>query len=319
VLAAQLNLPPATTTLTANATSGASALMRSWPLGSDDTVAVLATEYSSVQRGWEVRCREVGADFRLLDVPRPLESADELVARLDAQVPGRVRVLQLSVVSSAEALLLPVPELAEWGHSRGAVVALDAAHGPGHVPLRLPQWQVDAVYGTLHKWLPTPRPLGFLSLSPELSGVIRPAEVSLTWDCPDLVDRFSWPGTYDPVPRLLLPSALEQWRGWNDADLISAAESLADRGAEALKSVGAVPTAAAAFLPPRLRAFVLPGVQKVTLDRECAEANIRVWTGHDPAGETLLRLAFHVYNDDEDVQAVVALVERLISTAQRPL
>ncbi|MDX6364941.1 MAG: isopenicillin-N epimerase [Nocardioidaceae bacterium] len=315
-LAATFGLPPAATTMTANATTGASALMRSLPLEADQTVAVLASEYSSVQRGWELRCREVGARFRLLDVPQPLESADELVARLDAQIAGRVAVVQLSLVSSTAALLLPVRQLCEWGRSRGARVVLDAAHGPGHVPLRVDDWDVDAVYGTLHKWLPTPRPLGFLSLTPELTEVVRPAEVSLSWDSPDLVERFSWPGTYDPVPRLLLPSALERWDAWSRAGAIAAAESLADRAAVALTRVGAVPTAGTGFLPPRLRAFLLPGVRRDDLDRECAAAHVRAWTGLDPGGVTVLRLAFHVYNDDDDVHAVVTLVERLLSTAR---
>jgi isopenicillin-N epimerase len=314
-LAATFGLPQDATTMTANATTGASALMRSLPLGADDTVAVLASEYSSVQRGWALRCREAGARLRLLDVPGPLESADELVARLDSQIAGRVAVVQLSLVSSTGALLLPVRELSDWGHSRGALVVLDAAHGPGHVPLRVDDWDVDAVYGTLHKWLPTPRPLGFLSLTRELTHVVRPAEVSLSWDSPDLVDRFSWPGTFDPVPRLLLPSALEQWAAWNDAGSISAAQGVADRAAEALTRVGAVPTAGAGFLPPRLRAFLLPGVARGDLDRECAAAHVRAWTGQDSAGVTVLRLAFHVYNDDDDVQPVVTMVDRLLSTA----
>jgi isopenicillin-N epimerase len=317
-LAATFGLPRDATTMTANATTGASALMRSLPLEADDTVAVLASEYSSVQRGWQLRCREAGARFRLVAMPGPLESADELVAELDAQIKGRVTVVQLSLVSSTAALLLPVRELSEWGHSRGALVVLDAAHGPGHVPLSVDDWKVDAVYGTLHKWLPTPRPLGFLSLTPELTDVVRPAEVSLTWDSPDLVDRFSWPGTYDPVPRLLLPSAVEQWDAWNEAGSIAAAAGLADRAALALARVGAVPTAGAGFLPPRLRAFLLPGVRLGDLDRECATEHVRAWTGLDRAGVTVLRLAFHVYNDDDDVLEVVALVERLLSTATQP-
>jgi isopenicillin-N epimerase len=314
-LASALGLPRHATTMTANATTGASALMRSLPLEAQDTVTVLATEYSSVQRGWELRCREAGARFELVDVPAPLESADELVARLDAQIEDRVAVVQLSLVSSTAALLLPVRELCEWGHSRGALVVLDAAHGPGHVPLRVDDWKADAVYGTLHKWLPTPRPLGFLSLTPELTDVVRPAEVSLSWDSHDLVDRFSWPGTYDPVPRLLLPSALGQRDAWNDAGSIAAAEGLADRAAEALTSAGAIPTGGAGFLAPRLRAFLLPGVRLGDLDRECAAAHVRAWTGLDRAGVTVLRLAFHVYNDDDDVHAVVTMVERLLRTA----
>jgi isopenicillin-N epimerase len=64
-----------------------------------------------------------------------------------------------------------------------------------------------------------------------------------------------------------------------------------------------------------LRAFLLPGVARGDLDRECAAAHLRAWTGQDSAGVTVLRLAFHVYNDDDDVQPVVTMVDRLLSTA----
>lgn len=316
LLATELALPPGHTTMTANATSGASALMRSIGLDDHDTVVVLSTEYSSVQRGWQVRCREVGADFRLVNVPLPLASADELLQCLDTQVDGEVRVLQLSLVSSSSALLMPVAELARWGHARGAVVIVDAAHGPGHVAMRMSEWGADAVYGTLHKWLPAPRPLGFLSLAPDLAETVRPAEVSLTWDSDDLVERFSWPGTYDPIPRLLLPRALTEWRAWSSAGLVSKAEGLADRVSDELTRVGAEPTSARHYLPPRLRAFTLPGVDRADLDAECAAAGVRAWTGVDPAGATLIRLALHVYNDEADVETAVRLVRRLMSRHQ---
>jgi isopenicillin-N epimerase len=109
--------------------------------------------------------------------------------------------------------------------------------------------------------------------------------------------------------------ALKEWRAWCSAGLVSLAEGLADRASDELTGVGAVPTSARAYLPPRLRAFTLPGVSRADLDAQCAAASVRAWTGVDPAGATLLRLALHVYNDEADVETAVQLVRRLISAA----
>src|SRR5690606_6037768 len=201
-LAAAESLDPSLTTLCANATSGAAAVIDSVRPRPGAAVVVLDTEYSSVQRAWEVKCERAGAPVIRVPVPVPLDGVSELVGALDAAVPGEVAYLQLSLVSSSAAIHFPVAEISAWAGERGGRVVLDAAHGPGHVPLEPEAWNVAAMFGTVHKWYPTLRPVGLLWLDETLVDHVRPAEVSLTWDSPDLVERFSWPGTFDPVPRL---------------------------------------------------------------------------------------------------------------------
>jgi isopenicillin-N epimerase len=303
----RLGLKAGSVALTQNATSGGAALMRSLPLEAGDQVVVLSTEYDSVVRGWQVRCQEAGAHFVRCVVPIPVTSATQLLDALHAQVHGRVRIAQLSLVSSSTAMRFPVAELAAWFEERGAQVLLDVAHGPGHVPLAPEAWGVAAMFGTLHKWFPTPRPVGMLWVCDELRGVVRPAEVSLTWDADDLVERFAWPGTLDPTPRLCVEVALEQWTTWKDDGDLARCEGVADYASGQLARVGEA-TSAPEFFSSRLRAVVVPGHTRTSLRGVLDAAGIRAWAGNGPSGETLLRVATHVFNEESDVDRLVSAV-----------
>lgn len=310
-LAGALSLDPAVTTLCANATAGAAAIIESIRLPAGATVVVFSTEYSSIIRAWERRCARSDARLLSVPVPSPLRSAEELIGRLDETVPGEIAYLQMSVVTSSTALRLPVAEVSAWTRGRGGIVVLDAAHGAGHVPLRPDAWAVDVMFGTVHKWYPTLRPVGLLWLRGPLAGEVRPAEVSLTWDADDLVERFSWPGTYDPVPRLGVRSALRQWDAWSEAGKLDDCAWLADHASGRLVEVGAIPTAAPGFTPPRLRAFILPGLAATKVKAALLDAGIRAWVGQGTDGECLLRISTHVYNEVSDIDALVHEVRGL--------
>ena len=305
-------LDPACTALTTSAADGAAALQRSIPLSPGDVVVALDCEYSSVLRGWQRRCDEVGAQLRIVPVQFPLLEVDTLLDRMSDIAGERVAVLQFSAITSSAALQLPVGRLAAWGQQRGATVVVDAAHVPGH--LDFDDWAgVDAIFGTVHKWIPVPRSVGLLWATPELVDLVRPATVSLTYDDPSLARRFAWPGTFDPAPRLCLPDALDVHRSWADSGELDYCRALAGHLSESLARVGADPTATDELLPPRMRAFVLPGIPLPELRSRLLAADIRAWTGIHNERSSLIRFATQVYNDEQDVAVVVREVAAILS------
>ena len=322
-----VGLPPSETAVVTNATTAAAAVMASLPLGRGDVVLVLDTEYSSVQRGWARRCEETGA--RLVTVPLrlPVHDQDDLFAQLAQVDAPSLAVAQISAVTSSAALQFPVRALAAWVHARGGLLVVDAAHGPGHLAAH--DWNghdgsdiaedrgcPDIVFATLHKWLPVPRSAGLLWARADLAALIQPAEVSLSYDEPTLAARFAWPGTFDPAPRLVLPQAIHAWRRWRDVGDLTAAERIADVATDQLAALGAAPTAGTALRPPRLRAFLLPGVGYEELRDRLIAAGIRAWTGRTSDGTSLLRIATHVYTDELDVERLLDVIRKL--TAGRP-
>ncbi|MGW5384586.1 aminotransferase class V-fold PLP-dependent enzyme [Nocardia sp. NPDC003963] len=305
-------LPPERTTLCTNATSGAAALIGSLPLGPGDTVVVLDTEYASIIRAWETACARAAAHLIRVSVPLPFTGPEQLLADLDDHVAGSVSYLQISLITSSAAIRLPVHELSEWVQGRGGRLILDAAHGPGHTSLTPDIRSAAAVFGTMHKWLPAQRPVGFLTLAADLVDRVRPAEVSLTWDSGDLIERFSWPGTFDPVPRLALRTAIDQWAAWRADGALTHCTTLADSATDLLASAGARPTTTGDSLPPRMRAFILDGVTVSEVKSTLQLAGVRAWVGPSPTGECLLRVAVHIYNDLADLEILADRIQEVL-------
>jgi len=302
-VAAELGVAAEGCALTTSATAGAAALQRSLPLRAGEIVVTLDCEYSSVLRGWRRRCTQAGAQLRVVPVGLPLTDIDALLERMSRVGGDRVAVLQFSAITSSAALRLPIARLAAWGHDRGATVIVDAAHAPGQVDVA--GWEgVDAAFGTVHKWFPVPRSVGVLWATPELAPIIRPAETSLTYDDGNLARRFGWPGTFDPAARLCLPEAIARWSKWVAAGEIQRCERLADYASQTLTAAGAIPTSSEEMLPPRMRAFLLPNLPIAQLRQRLLDAGLRAWSGDHDGQSSLLRLATHVYNDEDDVDAV---------------
>lgn len=313
-VATELGIDGAACALTSSSTAGAAAVQRSLPLGGDDAVVILDCEYSSVIRGWQRRCEETGATLHVVPVPLPFGDTAQLLDRMSTAAGDAVAVLQFSAISSSAALRLPVNDIAAWGRDRGATVVVDAAHAPFHVDVGA--WtDVDVVFGTLHKWLPVPRSVGILWSRNVVADRWTPAETSLSVDEPRLADRFGWPGTFDPASRLAVPEAIALYRSWRAAGAIAHAERLADHAVDALTAIGAIPTAPAGNMAPRLRAFLLPQVDLAVLRQRLLDAGVRAWTGRYDDSTSIVRLATHVYNDASDVDAVVRVVAPLLQEA----
>lgn len=312
-LCANLQVPPARTVLTSNATSASAALIASLPLTAGDVVAMLDTEYQSIKRGWQVRCQQTGARFVTVPVSLPFTGPEQLLADLDMAVMGRVTYVVASHISSSTAILFPIDEIGRWTRERGGRLLVDAAHTPGHMPLPVPGGPIAAVFANVHKWYPAMRSVGLLSLAPDLVDVIRPAEVSLTWDCDDLTERFSWPGTFDPTPRLSVPAAIAQHAEWREAGRLAACQRLADDSVTLLVAAGATPTTSPWFMPSRMRAFFLDGVSMLETKAALSAAGIRAWVGADAGGRTILRVAIHVYNDDADLELLGSTIKEMLA------
>jgi len=290
--------------MTSNATESSNAVAASWPLRAGERVVLASTEYSSVVEAWRVACGRAGARVDLVDVPVPT-SRSALLDALGAAMPG-AGVLVVSAISSPTAMRAPIAELVDLARDHGVDVVVDAAHVVGHD-------RVDgldraaAVFGTLHKWLPGPRPSGFVWVSDVADVELNPAIVALRRESPDLIERFSWRGTWDPAPVLAVEAALDELLRWRSSGGIARAEALAEALGDHSARVGLTPAVERDLLAPRLRAFVVPGVTPERVHAVLEAAGVRAWVGeHD--GITLVRAAVHVYSDEDDlVRFVTAL------------
>jgi len=207
--------------LTDNATFAMNIVAQSFPLAAGDEVLVTDHEYGADVRIWQQRCDTTRARLVTARLPRPLSSADEVVAALFACATPRTRLLVFSHVTSPTAVVLPAEAICRRARELGLAVCIDGPHAIGMRPLDLAALDCDYYAASCHKWLSAPIGSGFLYVHPRAQTGIRSPVVS--WGKPfgevkTWRDELVWLGTRDPSALLAIPAAVDFFEavGWEE-------------------------------------------------------------------------------------------------------
>src|SRR5581483_2156218 len=136
-LATYLGCAPTDLAFVQNATVGVNLAARSLDLRPADEILTTDLEYGACDLAWEWLCRRTGARYVRAPIPLPLPDPETLVESLFAAASERTRVLYVSHVTSATALVLPVEEIVARARELGLVTIVDGAHAPAQVPVDL--------------------------------------------------------------------------------------------------------------------------------------------------------------------------------------
>lgn len=208
-----LNADPAGMTFQVNATTGVNTVLRSIALAPGDEILLSDHRYQACRNAVEHACRRSGA--KAVEVHIPFEAGDEeIIAVHLAAVTDQTRLALVDTVTSPTALRMPFERLTHELQAAGVDVLVDAAHGPGLVPLDLDALGAAYVAGNCHKWLYTPKASGFLHLRADRREVIEPLVTSHGYSSPGeprqrFRARFDWLGTQDPTPWLCIPGTID--------------------------------------------------------------------------------------------------------------
>ncbi len=107
---------------------------------------------------WAVRER-YGVELKIADIGMGADPANVLATFDRAIVPG-TRLVSLSHVTWATGACLPIREIAELAHSRGALVAIDGAQAVGAIPVAVEELGADFYAVPGQKWLLGPEGMG---------------------------------------------------------------------------------------------------------------------------------------------------------------
>lgn len=194
-----------------NATSGANAVLRSFPFRAGDEIVVTDLGYGGVTNIATYVARTVGATVRTVSLPRPGAPTDAFVDAVVAGLGDATRVLIIDHITAETALLLPLRAIADACHERGVLVLADGAHAPGAIELDIPALGVDWYTANLHKWAWTARSAGILWAAPEQRQNLHAHVISWGLD-QGLGAEFDLLGTRDPTPYLTAPVAIAMMR-----------------------------------------------------------------------------------------------------------
>jgi len=297
-----------------NTTAGVNVAARSLDLRPGDEVLSTDLEYGALEFMWERVCAEADARFVRAPVRLPTAGADEIAETVWAHAGPRTKAVFVSHVTSATALVLPAAELCRRAREAGVVSIVDGAHVPGHVPLDISSFGADVYIGNCHKWLCAPKGSAFLWVRPELQESI--GALAVGWGFGEgstFLTRNERQGTRDPAAYLAVPDAI-RWQDEHDWDEVrSRCRGLALAARERLAALTGLEPIAPPELVGQMASVPLPAgldadALKVRLYDEF-RIEVPVPRRRD---ERFLRASFQGYNDEDDLDALVAAVELLL-------
>lgn len=314
-IAAFLDVDPARTALVPNASAGASVVYSSLPVTRGLEIVVTDHGYGAVTMGAERLARRWGGTVRTAHIPLAATAAEAHDAVV-AEFSDRTALVVIDQITSPTALLLPVAEVA--AAVAPVPVLVDAAHVPGALPgLDIEALGVAYWVGNLHKWAFAPRSTAVLWADPERRNGLRPLVTSWSHGEP-YPDSFDLQGTVDHSAWLAIPDAINFWQRLGGWDQVERNIVLLRRGADHVaKALGAGSELSGIPSAPCMTLVPLP--DGVGESPEAAEA---LWQQLYAAGFVVppvsfggrgfVRLAAHVYNDEDDYARLAETLVTLV-------
>lgn len=300
-----------------NATTGANAVLRSFPFEQGDEVLVTSIGYGGVNNAVSYVTERSGATMRTVQMPAAGSPPEQFVDAVDAAIGPRTKITVIDHISAETALLLPVADIAAQCHAKGVLVLVDGAHAPGAIALDIAALDVDWYFANLHKWAWAPRSSGVLWASKAQQANLHPTVIS--WGLGNgMAAEFDLLGTRDPSAVLAAPVAIEMMREWGFDAICAYNHDLAMSGAALLADRWGT-----AFLTPdsmigTMATVRLPAAAGSTVADACRmrellwnEERIEVPVFADDAGLTV-RISAQVYNGLDDIQQLAEAVVRLV-------
>ncbi|HEY66006.1 MAG TPA: aminotransferase class V-fold PLP-dependent enzyme [Caldilineae bacterium] len=177
--AALLHADPEEIALTRNVSEGVNIVANglSWQPG--DEVILTDEEHPGGACPWLNLARREGIVVKLLPLANDVQV---ILERLEELITSRTRLVYVSHVSCQSGLRLPVAEICDLAHRKGALVMVDGAHSVGQFPVDVRSLRCDFYAACGHKWICGPQGTGFLYIRREHLSDVEPIFVG--WDTP---------------------------------------------------------------------------------------------------------------------------------------
>jgi kynureninase len=284
--------------------------------GGRDAIVMTSLDFPSVRYVYDQLAPRLGARMVVVPADDALHvDTDRLLAAIDE----RTRLVSVSHVLFRSAYIMDVEAIVRRAHEVGALVALDAYHAVGVIPVDVRAIGVDFLTGGVLKWLCGGPGGSFLYVSPEVSARVAPALTG--WQAHARPFAFEgemeyaagtarWlsgtpaiPALYAAIegPRLVREAGIEQVRA-KSVRQTSRLIELADARGYRVN----------APRDPERRggtvAFDVPHAREVA--QSLLSRDILV----DYRPNAGIRVAPHFYTSDEEVDAAVAAIDEIVET-----
>ncbi len=313
-----IEAPPSDIALIPSASYGLAVAARNLPLQAGDQILLLEEQFPSNVYIWQQLARTSGAE--ILTVPRP--SDGNWTAAILASLSPRVALATLPQCHWADGSFVDLARLAPEIRAVGAQLVLDLSQSLGAMPFSIPEIQPDFMVSVAYKWLLGPYGSAILYVAPKHQ---EGSPLEETWmgrrDSEDFAALVNYREDYqegalrfDMGERsnfILLPmviAALRQILQWTPATIAAELRSRCDHIAHEAAALG-YKTIPREHRGPHFLGLGLPDQAPIDLAGRLKESNIFV----SQRGRSL-RLAPHLYNDEEDLRKLVEGLGKLAFT-----
>jgi isopenicillin-N epimerase len=167
-----------------------------------DEVLMTDQEHPGGEHPWNLKAKRYGIVVRKVTLPRPVNSAAQVLSLFNDAITPRTRVIFFSHITTFSGVVLPAKELSTFARSKGILSAVDGAHVPGMLRLNVHDIGCDMYSASPHKWLMAPKGSGFLYVRDEVIDRLWNTIATEGWDEPKLrAERFQRIGSSN-VPAL---------------------------------------------------------------------------------------------------------------------
>ncbi len=307
-----VNADAAEIALVPNTTAGVNIVAEGLPWRSGDSVVIAANEFPTNQYPWlnlqgrGVEVRRVAPDGIALNANVIADACDD-----------RTRLVSLSWVGYGTGWRIDPGEMARVAHDKGTLFFLDAIQGLGVFPLDVRASDIDFFAADGHKWMLGPEGAGLFYIKRELLDELH--AIGVGWNSVANYHDFSSidlrfrstaarfeGGSQNMVGMHGLGASLDLLA---DCGLAHDRSTLADGVLEiSAKAIQRLDDVGADIISPRddvrrsgIVSFELPGRDANELRQQCLKAGVAL-----ACRDGRLRISPHAYNNEEDIERLIA-------------
>ena len=306
------------------ATEAINLVAQSWGpafLKEGDEIVVTELEHHSNFVPWQMLCQRVGARL----VMAPIDATGGLdLARFEELLTPRTKMVALTHISNVSGALLPVERIVQLAHAKGAKVLIDGCQSVPRMPVDVQAIDCDFYVFSGHKAY-GPSGIGVLYGRYDVLAAMPPWQTGGGMITTVTLERteFQEPphrfeaGTPDISGAVGLGDALDFIEAIGRDAILDHEETLTGYGVDRLSRVPGIEIVGAGQRRLSILSFNLDGVHPHDVGTVLDQHNVAVRVGHHCAQPLMDRLgvagtvraSFGVYNDEADIDRLVAAIE----------
>ncbi|MEI6221677.1 MAG: family 2A encapsulin nanocompartment cargo protein cysteine desulfurase [bacterium] len=297
-------------------------------IGKDDEIIITWLEHHANIVPWQMLCAETGAKLKVVPVD---DSGQVLLNEYERLITPRTRLVAITHVSNALGTIVPVQEMTAIAHRHGVRVLIDGAQSVSHIPIDVQAIDCDFFVFSGHKVF-APTGIGVVYGKAELLEKIPPwhgggnmiADVTFERTVYQAAPNKFEAGTGNIADAVGLGAAIDYVNRIGMATIYRYEHELLQYGIQSLSQIPGLRLIGTAKEKASVLSFVLDGFRTEEVGNALSKEGIAVRSGHHCAQpilrrfgvETSVRPSLAFYNNTQDVDALVAVVWRLVKTGK---